>query len=407
MSDLKAESSKKNQNIIELMDAVQQLKIERKTVTNLQKQCDEQNKQINNLKNELLKKDQTITALTKDTQQLKIKIEQHNAELKNKMNSRVSELQKKFDSHTKKFEQHKQAITIKLEKQTTNIQQLKLRMTMTVVVMMIVMMTMAMMKNQEKKRQHIISFNTCENMFSFIKNSYLKNGEDFLLVSENKQFVQLKNNEWNNYKFGIFLIGKNITLTADCKRPYEKEEFGYLKIKTSHLWIKHSSSRIACSELGYPENQGPGKGGVGKSGNCGGGYGTNGEGQGIGGRVYGKEALLKEIHFGSGGGSQRYLSGGSGGGIIELIIEQQLTNHGSIQSNGGDGGISGGGGSGGSILIKFEHQSNTLRQTFGIITCIGGKQYGSSKGGKGRIAIYGINYLSPDNIKYINPIPFY
>ncbi|ETO25227.1 hypothetical protein RFI_11911, partial [Reticulomyxa filosa] len=125
---------------------------------------------------------------------------------------------------------------------------------------------------------------------------------------------------------------------------------------------------------------------------------------------YGEETLLKEIHFGSGGGSYRFFLGGSGGGIIELIIGQQLINHGSIESNGG-GGVSSGGGSGGSILIELQRQyqpqshSKLLKQTFGTITCVGGNQDEGNKGGKGRIAIYGIE-LSLDDIKKIDPKPF-
>ncbi|ETO02591.1 hypothetical protein RFI_34827, partial [Reticulomyxa filosa] len=97
-----------------------------------------------------------------------------------------------------------------------------------------------------------------------------------------------------------------------------------------------------------------------------------------------------------------------GGGIIELIIEQQLINHGSIQSNGGNG-YSYGGGSGGSILIELQRQPqshlNKLEQTFGTITCIGGNQGYRDKGGKGRIAIYGIELSSNDILK-IDPKPF-
>ncbi|ETO00215.1 hypothetical protein RFI_37232, partial [Reticulomyxa filosa] len=144
---------------------------------------------------------------------------------------------------------------------------------------------------------------------------------------------------------------------------YKEEELGHLKIKTSHLWIKHSSSKIDCSQLGYPANRGPGKGnwsGIGS------GYGTKGEGNdGKSGEMYGEETF--------------------GGGIIELIIEQQLINHGLIQSNGGNG--YDGGGSGGSILIELQcqsqSQSNKLEQTFGTITCIGGDA--RYRGGDGRI----------------------
>ncbi|ETO11781.1 hypothetical protein RFI_25594, partial [Reticulomyxa filosa] len=143
----------------------------------------------------------------------------------------------------------------------------------------------------------------------------------------------------------------------------------------------------------------------------GGGYGTKGgeedvlSDDGRGGGMYGEETLLKEIHFGSGGGRTSLISrGGSGGGIIELIIGQQLINYGLIQSNGGDGGYSGGGGgSGGSILIEL--QNHKFIQIFGTIKCIGGNQCQMNEGGKGRIAIYGIE-LSPDKIKDIDPKPF-
>ncbi|ETO05416.1 hypothetical protein RFI_31980 [Reticulomyxa filosa] len=139
-----------------------------------------------------------------------------------------------------------------------------------------------------------------------------------------------------------------------------------------------------------------------------------------GGATYGEKTLLKEICFGSGGGSVGIYFGGSGGGIIELIIQQQLINYGSIQSNGGDGSISGGGGSGGSISIELQYQcknphiyyrpphqfhQNKLEQNFGTIKCIGGNQNRMNKGGKGRITIYGIE-LSSNDIKNIDPKPF-
>ncbi|ETO04636.1 hypothetical protein RFI_32761 [Reticulomyxa filosa] len=221
------------------------------------------------------------------------------------------------------------------------------------------------------------------------------------MVTENNKKIKFQNNEWCNYNFGVYLVGKNITLTVHC----DKKELGYLKLKTSHLWIKHPSSTIDCSRLGYSSDQGPGKG---ESCN-GGGYGTKGGGfmallnNRKGGETYGEETLQKEIYFGSGGGSGGEY-GGSGGGIIELIIEHQLLNCGSIQSNGEDGGIIGGGGSGGSILIKLQ-QCSFFPQDFGTIRCIGGNQCKTNEGGKGRIAIYG-QKLQPDDIKKINPKPF-
>ncbi|ETO25718.1 hypothetical protein RFI_11419 [Reticulomyxa filosa] len=198
---------------------------------------------------------------------------------------------------------------------------------------------------------------------------------------------------------------------------------------TNHLWIKHPSSKIDCSELGYPSDQGPGKGGPGTWGG-GGGYGTEGGTLkrltciGKDGATYGEATLQKEICFGSGGGSGGRSGGrsedgseddheeingvnygGSGGGIIELIIEHQLLNCGSILSNGGKGHMTGGGGgSGGSILIKLQ-QCSFFPHEFGTIQCIGGNQNIFNKGGKGRIAIYG-EKLQPDDIKKIDPNPF-
>ncbi|ETO30956.1 hypothetical protein RFI_06161 [Reticulomyxa filosa] len=337
MNNLKIELLKKDEQVIELRTDI--------------------NRDINNLRYELQKKDETINAI--------------------KLNN--IEFKKQLEQYQIRFDEYKENIKSKIENQTTNIQQLQLQ-------------TNTQIKDEEQKEKEKEQYKNCTNTLSFIQSSNLKNRVDFLLITENYQRIKLKNNEWNNYKFGIFLLGENITLIPDC------EKLGHLKIKTSHLWIKYSSSKIDCSQLGYPQNQGPGKGGFGYSG---GGYGTKGEGNsGESGReMYGEETLLKEIHFGSGGGGNKH--GGSGGGIIELIIEQQLINHGSIQSNGGDGFY--GGGSGGSILIEL--QSNKLKQTFGTVTCIGGNQNEEYKGGKGRIAMYGIE-LSLNDIKQIDPIPF-
>ncbi|ETO20632.1 keratin, type II cytoskeletal 1-like isoform 6 [Reticulomyxa filosa] len=345
--------------IKELQNVVKDLQLQLKDMKDKE---NEKNKQIDNLKHELQEKDQTITALKLDN----------------------IEFKKQFEQYQIKFEEYKQNIETKVENRTTNIQQLQLQIKTQID---------EKQKEQELEKQRL---KNCENMLLFIQSSNLKNGVDFLLVTENEQTIKLKNYDWNNYNFGIFLLGEYITLTVAC------ESFGHLKIKTSHLWIKHSSSKIDCSELGYPMNQGPGKGEFKNWSGGGGGYGTKGEGDdGQGGGMHGEATLLKQIHFGSGGGGR---FGGSGGGILGLIIEQQLINHGSIQSNGGNGL---GGGSGGSILLELQCQSqshlNKLKQIFGTIKCIGG--YGEYDGGKGRIAIYGIE-LSSDDILKIDPIPF-
>ncbi|ETO20966.1 hypothetical protein RFI_16237 [Reticulomyxa filosa] len=256
---------------------------------------------------------------------------------------------------------------------------------------------------------------TCREMVKVLPHiNSLKNGRDYLLVQENNQVIRLKNNELTCFKYGIYLLGENIKLTSDCDKDHG--ERGHIKIKTSHLLITHQSSSIDCSGLGYLPDSGPGKGGKGFRGGSAGhaakGGERIGEKNGAGGDMYGEETLLKEIHFGSGGGTAygRY-SGGRGGGIIEITIDTQLESYGSIRCNGTEGTSEwkmnhGGRGSGGSILIKFTQSKNTLTQTFGRIECRGGgKKRVQRKGACGRIAIYGAE-VSPDQILKIEPHPF-
>ncbi|ETO10693.1 hypothetical protein RFI_26682 [Reticulomyxa filosa] len=347
----------------------------------------------------------TLQNMIKDLQS-QIKKMKENDNEKNKQSiafkKQLDQCQVKFDE----FKEYKRSIEAKFEKQNANIQKFQHQ---------IDTQNEKQKSEQKGQEQHSTNFkfHNCENMLSFVTSINLKNGVDFLLVNENKKRVELKNREWNNYEFGVFLLGENITLTVCCDFENQSQKYGHLKIKTSHLWIKYSSSKIDCSELGYSYLQPryPGSGSPGKWGGGGGGYATKGgesglSGLGRGGEIYGEETLLKQIHFGSGGGgcSWNGSHGGSGGGIFELIIEQQLINHGSIQSNGGDS-DRGGGGSGGSILIEFRCHGNTWKHTFGIIRCIGGNQSKTNEGGKGRIAIYGIE-LSSDDIKDIDPKPF-
>ncbi|ETO02268.1 hypothetical protein RFI_35168 [Reticulomyxa filosa] len=382
-------------------------------------------KQVNDLKYELSKKSQLIETKIANIQNLNIKMNEYNSELQKQT--------KEFTRYQNEFKEFKKDIQINFEDQNKIIQQCKLQ-------------------TEEKKEKNsnddnddgdddnddddtsyfAITYNSddsdieneddvtkrnCMNMLSLIKNSDLKNGKDFLLVNENNQRIKLKNKEWHNYTFGIFLLGENITLAINCDRIRVKE-LGHLKIKSSHLWIRHSSSSIDCSQLGYPSDQGPGTGRL-RTLLSGGGYGTKGKeiipSNDQKGGIYGEKTLLKQIHYGSGGAS-----GGSGGGIIQLVIEQQLINYGLIQCNGGNGygyGYGnehnhrnkkskqhGGGGSGGSILIKLQN-SYPFPNVFGTIRCIGGNQNLINEGGKGRIAIYGVKLFSND-IKNIDPKPF-
>ncbi|ETO12111.1 hypothetical protein RFI_25265, partial [Reticulomyxa filosa] len=271
----------------------------------------------------------------------------------------------------------------------------------------------------EESVMHFSNAKRCEQMMEMVLSASpsvpsLQNGVDFLLANENDKKILLKNNEWNNFKFGVYLIGEKVTLTVKYNK---KKELGHLKIKTSHLWIKDCKSAIDCSGLGCEATQNNCDGG-------GGGYGSKGEefdvtrGHGKGGDVYGEQTLLKQIFCGSGGGSAHFVDGskhkgGRGGGIIELQIEQHLLNYGAIRSNGNDTKIKwseGGGGSGGSILIDFLSPSyhNTLQHVLGMITCIGGNQVYtcSNKGGFGRIAIYGI-HVSTEAMANICPKPFH
>src|SRR5690242_11154781 len=101
------------------------------------------------------------------------------------------------------------------------------------------------------------SFHSCQDMVNAISKN-LKNGVDYLLVDQDNQTIRLKNNEWNIYKYGMYLLGKNITVTV--QRDSQNNELGYLKIRTSHLWIKDYSSIIHCNELGHLHGYGPGKG---------------------------------------------------------------------------------------------------------------------------------------------------
>ncbi|ETO19777.1 hypothetical protein RFI_17453 [Reticulomyxa filosa] len=249
----------------------------------------------------------------------------------------------------------------------------------------------------------------------------LTNNVDFLLITENKKTVRLKNNEWNGFKFGVYLLGEYTKLTVDCNKKSNKKELGHLKIRTSHLWMKSVTSTIDCSGLGFPSDSGPGMGGKARKPFCSGGGAGHGQrgseenmvqGNGAGGPVYGEKMLLKQLLCGSGGGfgfdgangNIRY--GGSGGGVIEIVVEQHLLNYGTIKANGSHGtGGWGGGGSGGSILIHLRPRPTTSPHVLGNITCKGGNQLYSNKGGDGRIAIYGATFL-PEETQKIKPRPF-
>ncbi|ETO06582.1 hypothetical protein RFI_30811 [Reticulomyxa filosa] len=319
-------------------------------------------KQVNDLKYELSKKSQLIETKIANIQNLNIKMNEYNSELQKQT--------KEFTRYQNEFKEFKKDIQINFEDQNKIIQQCKLQ-------------------TEEKKE----------------KNSNDDNDDD----DTNSRFAVTYNSDDSD-------IENEDDVTKKIK--IRVKELGYLKIKSSHLWIKHPSSSIDCSQLGYPSDQGPGTGRL-RTLLSGGGYGTKGKeiipSNDQKGGIYGEKTLLKQIHYGSGGAS-----GGSGGGIIQLVIEQQLINYGLIQCNGGNGygyGYGnehnhrkkkskqhGGGGSGGSILIKLQN-SYPFPNVFGTIRCIGGNQNLINEGGKGRIAIYGVE-LSSNDTKNIDPKPF-
>ncbi|ETO01440.1 hypothetical protein RFI_36000 [Reticulomyxa filosa] len=173
--------------------------------------------------------------------------------------------------------------------------------------------------SDEKQKKKELGCLSCEDMIRVLRTSeYLENGKDYLLIEKHNTKIGMKNKEWNEYKYGIFLLGKNIEITCDVA----SEELGHLRIRCSHLYFANETCLIHCNGLGFKSMKGPGHGKLG----AGGGYGTKGTGK-QGGKCYGDESLLKEIHFGSGGGVSML---GNGGGIIELIISQYIVNYGKI-----------------------------------------------------------------------------
>ncbi|ETO28963.1 hypothetical protein RFI_08164 [Reticulomyxa filosa] len=266
-------------------------------------------------------------------------------------------------------------------------------------------------KKQQKKAQkkEANQIETCAMMFEQlqldgIRDPKLRNGIDFLLLTENERQVKLENNKWHCFKFGVFLLGHGISLTVQNDAD-DVNDMGHLKLKTSYLWIQNTCV-IHCNSLGYPSDMGPGKGEKGTEiRRAGGGasYGSKGRtrnfvsGNGKNGVPYGEDSLLKEIHFGSGGGStfvckKSHWEGGRGGGIIEIIVEQQLISEGAIECNASGGGwidIDAGGGSGGSILLVLQAPCH-IPHLLGHIVAAGGGTFnrGIYTGGHGRIAIY-------------------
>ncbi len=143
-----------------------------------------------------------------------------------------------------------------------------------------------------------------------------------------------------------------------------------------------AAASLNADGLGFPKNQGPGRG-VGQAGT--GNFGGAGHGgQGGNGRLYGNGGLYGAAQgptsLGSGAG---HVNGGPGGGAIKLVVPGTITVNGRLSANGGTGTAQYGfGGSGGSIWIA----GGTL-QGGGLIAANGGTNTtaGVRGSGAGRI----------------------
>jgi hypothetical protein len=206
----------------------------------------------------------------------------------------------------------------------------------------------------------------------------------------------------NEYEFKNLKILENSKLILNSDSSVEG--FKGVKINAQNF-ILEEGSLISADGKGYPTNEGPGAGKVGRTGggSCSGynsiSYGSGAGYGGIGGKGgYGScgESVEGGISYGfleipldlgSGGGGE---NGGRGGGGIIIDVVEKINLDGQISANGEDGKggsySNSGGGSGGGILIS----TNILEGTGKILAnggngkadCCGGG------GGGGRIAIY-------------------
>jgi hypothetical protein len=153
----------------------------------------------------------------------------------------------------------------------------------------------------------------------------------------------------------------------------------------------YAGATVTADGLGYPENQGEGRGGRGSYGDGGGGgYGGCGglPNSSTGGDSYGRADQPERI--GSGGGnSNSEQQGGCGGGAVLLTAGGRISVEGNITAHGGWGNYRSGGGSGGSIWLKASEITGG-----GVVAADGGKGIGDSAavvrgsgGGGGRIAL--------------------
>ncbi|MBU0507435.1 hypothetical protein KKH27_01180 [bacterium] len=197
---------------------------------------------------------------------------------------------------------------------------------------------------------------------------------------------------------GDDLVVSGCTLTVDCAHSFTSltvinggtvthtagETAGMVLTITNSVLIE-SGSAFNVNAKGYPQDSGPGAGGMGEWTACGGAYGGRGgtsEFCSAAGEVYGSYVNPNEL--GSGGGTQTRgnVPGGAGGGYVRLIVQNELAVHGTISANGGLG-VESGGGSGGSLCLT----SGSLNGS-GTIVANGGDVLSGGGGGGGRIAIH-------------------
>lgn len=210
-------------------------------------------------------------------------------------------------------------------------------------------------------------------------------------IIENREYLRIDKN--GNFSFGTVLVKRgskivfkkvNNTLILNSGLFRVKCEglmiLNYGIIRSSFAWVE-SRGVLMLDGTGFPEEQGPGKGGT--LNGIGGGAGHGGEGAGdSGGLPY--DSVYSPHILGSGGGSGKGI-GGSGGGSLLWEVGKFVQINGLLSANGFAGsGLNAGGGSGGSILIKTTNMSG-----HGEISVSGGKGNGSGGAGAGgRVGIH-------------------
>ncbi|ETO28217.1 hypothetical protein RFI_08914 [Reticulomyxa filosa] len=196
-------NSNAKSKIISLQNTVKDLQSQMQNCK-LWKNDNEKDKQIEQLNvNNSILQNIFLIGLTNDIEKLKMWMNETIISLK-KQNEQIEQMDIKFNARASESKEHKQIIKTNFENQNTNIQRLNAKIEEE--------------KKGEQKEKDATKFkcnDNCENIVAILFFPSLRNRLYFLLVSENKQNTQLKNIEWNNYNVGIFLLGENITLTAN------------------------------------------------------------------------------------------------------------------------------------------------------------------------------------------------